>query len=84
MSQYYQVVNGPTTVEELQQLCPNLRVDGGNIQYIINQNETASVQYQHQNHQVIGIDQQTGAAIQLSGYQHQPLVVDNQQQQQQQ
>jgi hypothetical protein len=83
MSQYYEVVNGPTTVEELQQLCPNLRVDGGNIQYIINEDESASVQYQHQNRQVIRINQQTGAAVQLSGYQHhQPLVVDNQQQQQ--
>lgn len=82
MSQFYEVVNGPTTVEELQQLCPNLHVDGGNIQYIINQDETANIQYQHQNHQVIGIDQHTGAAIQLTAYQHhQPLVVDNHQQQ---
>jgi hypothetical protein len=48
MKQFYKVVNGPTTVEELQQLCPNLRVDGGNIQYIINQDETVNIQYQHQ------------------------------------
>jgi hypothetical protein len=82
MSQFYEVVNGPTTVEELQQLCPNLRVDSGNIQYVINQDETTNIQYQHQSHQVTGIDQQTGAAVQLSGYQHhQPLVVDNHQQQ---
>jgi len=82
MSQYYEVVNGPTTVEELQQLCPTLHVDGSNIQYVINQDEIANGQYQHPNHQVIGIDQQTGAAIQLSNYQHhQPLAVDSRQQQ---
>ena len=82
MSQYYEVVNGPSTVEELQRLCPTLHVDGSNIQYVINQDEIANGQYQHPNHQVIGIDQQTGAAVQLSGYRHHPpLVVDNCQQQ---
>lgn len=36
MAQYYQIVPNQMTLEDLQRFYPNLCVDGGTIQYVIN------------------------------------------------
>ncbi|XP_066991207.2 uncharacterized protein [Anabrus simplex] len=75
MAQFYQLVHGggstTVTLDEIHHMYPN-----GHIQYIINDDETGAIQYQNQ--PMIGIDQQTGATVQLGSYPHQQqIVVEN-------